>query len=97
VLRERLAALPGIRVLDRGRERCAIVTIAVEGRDAADVKLALRARGINTSSAHRTSGVIDMDEKRVTSSLRLSPHYYNTEDELEIVVSALKEELRQNS
>lgn len=97
MLRERLAPLPGVRVLDRGRERCAIVTIAVEGRDAADVKLALRARGINTSSAHRTSGVIDMDEKRVTSSLRLSPHYYNTEDELEIVVSALKEELRQNS
>ena len=96
-LRERLAALPGVRVLDRGRERCAIVTIAMEEHDAGEMEMTLRARGINTSSAHRTSGVIDMDEKRVTSSLRLSPHYYNTEDELETVVAALKEELHRNS
>ena len=27
--------------------------------------------------------MIDMDEKRVTSVLRFSPHYYNTEEELE--------------
>lgn len=96
-LRERLAALPGVRVLDRGRERCAIVTIAMEGHDAGEMEMTLRARAINTSSAHRTSGVIDMDEKRVTSSLRLSPHYYNTEDELDVAVAALKEELGRSS
>lgn len=96
-LRERLAALPGVRVLDRGRERCAIVTIAMEGHDAGEMEMTLRARVINTSSAHRTSGVIDMDEKRVTSSLRLSPHYYNTEDELDVAVAALKEELGRSS
>ena len=96
-LRERLATLPGVRVLDRGRERCAIVTIDPARRDADKLKLALRARGINTSSADRSTGVLDMDEKGVTSVLRFSPHYYNTEDELEVAVSALKEELRQNS
>src|SRR5207302_1618264 len=37
-LRERLAALPSVRVLDRGRERCAIVTIDVGRHDAADLK-----------------------------------------------------------
>ncbi len=93
MLRERLSALPGVRVTDRGRERCAIVTIAAQDRDAADLKLRLRARGINTSSADRTSGVIDMDEKRVTSVLRFSPHYYNTESELDTTVAAVKEEL----
>jgi len=96
LLRKRLATLPGVRVLDRGRERCAIVTIDPARRNAAKLKLALRARGINTSSADRSVGVLDMDEKGVTSVLRLSPHYYNTEDELEVAVSALKEELRQN-
>ena len=93
ILRERLAACPGVRVLDRGRERCAIVTIAIEGRDAADVKLALRARGINTSSAHRTGGVIDMDAKGASSVLRLSTHYYNTEAELDTAVTTLKQAL----
>jgi selenocysteine lyase/cysteine desulfurase len=96
LLRERLATLPGVRVLDRGRERCAIVTIDPARRDAVELKLALRARGINTSSADRSVGVLDMDEKGVTSVLRFSPHYYNTETELDAAVSALEEELSRN-
>jgi selenocysteine lyase/cysteine desulfurase len=89
LLRERLATIPGVRGLDRGGERCAIVTVAVAGHDAADLKRQLRQRGINTSSADRMSGVLDMDEKRVSSVLRFSPHYYNTEDELDAAAAAL--------
>src|SRR5207244_4243790 len=80
LLRQLLAEIPGVRVLDRGRERCAIVSVGVAGRDAADLKLRLRHRGINASSADRMSGVLDMDDKGATSVLRFSPHYYNTED-----------------
>src|SRR6184192_1095107 len=91
LLRPQLAEIPGVRVLDRGREQCAIVTVDVAGRDAADLKLRLRQRGINASSADRTSGVLDMDEKGASTVLRFSPHYYNTEDELETAVAALAE------
>ena len=73
--RRRLAAVPGVRVLDRGPELCAIVTVAVAGRDTSDIKLELRRRGINTSSPHREDAVIDMDEKGTESALRISPHY----------------------
>jgi selenocysteine lyase/cysteine desulfurase len=93
-LRTSLEDLDGVRVLDRGEERCAIVTIAVAGRDAAELKLGLRERGINTSSADRTSGVIDMDEKRAASVLRFSPHYYNTEEEIDQAVRQLAELIR---
>lgn len=89
--RGRLAAMPGVRVLDRGPELCAIVTIAVEGRDTQDIKLELRRRGINTSSPHREDAVIDMDEKRTESALRISPHYYNTREEIDTAVEALRE------
>ncbi len=89
--RTSLSRIPGVRVLDRGPELCAIVTVAIKGRDTADLKLQLRARGINTSSPHREDAVIDMDEKQVTSALRLSPHYYNTRDELDTAVEALEE------
>jgi selenocysteine lyase/cysteine desulfurase len=95
--RHRLAGLPGVRVLDRGPELCAIVTIDPAGRSAVELKLALRARGINTSSPERTDAVIDMDEKRATSALRLSPHYYNTAEEVEHAVGAIEEALNQNS
>jgi len=90
-LRARLGEIREVRVLDRGRERCAIVTVDVADRDAAELKLELRTRGINTSSADRQSGVLDMDEKGAATALRLSPHYYNTEDELDAAVTALAE------
>jgi selenocysteine lyase/cysteine desulfurase len=89
--RERLARVPGVRVLDRGPALCAIVTVQPAGRDGAGVKLALRARGINTSSPDREDAVIDMDEKRVSSALRISPHYYNTAEEIDVAAAALVE------
>jgi selenocysteine lyase/cysteine desulfurase len=92
--RERLAALDGVRVLDRGPELCAIVTAELGGRPAEPVKLALRARGINTSAPARDDAVIDMMEKGATSALRISPHYYNTAGEVDTAVAALAEVLK---
>jgi len=92
-VRERLAEMDGIRVLDRGRSLCAIATAELGGRNAERVKLALRARGINTSSPLREDAVIDMDEKRAASAIRISPHYYNTADEIDRALAALAEVL----
>ncbi|MFL5474809.1 MAG: aminotransferase, partial [Gemmatimonadales bacterium] len=55
--------------------------------------LALRRRGINTSSPEREDAVIDMDSKHVRSALRISPHYYNTREEIDSAVDALSEVL----
>jgi selenocysteine lyase/cysteine desulfurase len=77
-------------VLDRGPQLCAIATATFQGRDAKDLKLALRARGINTSSPEREDAVIDMDEKQASSALRISPHYYNTKEEIDTLVEALR-------
>lgn len=96
-LRERLATIPGVRVMDRGAHRGAIVTVATNGADPARLKQALRARHINTSVSTRDDGVIDMDAKGVTAVLRLSPHYYNTENELELAAAALDEEMHRKA
>lgn len=91
--RERLAETHGVRVLDRGPRLCAIATAELGGRNAEEVKHALRARGINTSSPLREDAVIDMDEKRAASALRISPHYYNTAGEIDTALAALAEVL----
>jgi selenocysteine lyase/cysteine desulfurase len=90
-VRQRLQTVPGVRVLDRGPELCAIATASIAGRDSKEIKLALRARGINTSSPHREDAVIDMDEKGASSALRISPHYYNTKEEIDTTVEALED------
>jgi selenocysteine lyase/cysteine desulfurase len=87
--RQRLAEVPGVRVLDRGPELGAIVAAEVAGRPALEIKLALRARGINVSSPSREDAVIDMDAKGATSAIRLSPHYYNTAAEIDAAVEAI--------
>jgi len=89
-LRGKLGGLNGIRVLDRGSELAAIVTIEVSGWDATELSKLLRTTGINSSASLRAYAVIDMDEKRAASALRLSPHYYNTEEEIDRVVETLR-------
>ena len=89
-LRSALGELRGVRVLDRGADLAAIVTAEVSGWDAQELCHLLRQRGINTSASVRAYAVIDMDEKHATSALRLSPHYYNTEEEIDSAVNALE-------
>ena len=38
-----------------------------------------------------TDAVIDYEQKGVDGSLRVSPHYFNTEQELATLVAALEE------
>lgn len=94
-LRERLADLPGVEVLDRGERLGAIVTLKVGPHDVAGLVDGLRRRGINTSKSPRNFALIDFERKGVVDgALRVSPHYYNTEAEIEALVEALAEILR---
>jgi selenocysteine lyase/cysteine desulfurase len=88
--RTRFTSIRGVRGLDRGDQLCAIATFTVEGRVARDLVLALRERGINTSSQSRGDAVIDLTRKGADTLLRVSPHYFNTEDEIETAARALE-------
>ena len=86
-----LSELPGVTVQDRGSDLCAIVTISVEGWTPEELCARLGEGGINTSISTRTYAVLDFDEKGVDGALRISPHYYNTDEEIDALVSALAE------
>ena len=93
-LRTGLSAIGQVRLLDRGAVLCGIVTAAIAGHDPAELVNALRSRGINTSAQRREYAVIDYDDKQVTAALRISPHYYNTEEEIDLALSTLHDLLR---
>jgi selenocysteine lyase/cysteine desulfurase len=90
-LRQRLQAIPGVRVLDRGPRLAAIVTLAVAGWEPQSFQAALAARRINSALSYRDYAVFDFGDKNVDWCARLSPHYYNTEAEVDTVGDAVAE------
>ena len=89
--RSRLQAIRGIRLFDRGRRQCAIVTATVAGWTGEEIVAELAARGINTSASVREYGILDFDLKGVDSVVRISPHYYNTHEEIDQLADAMTE------
>lgn len=87
-LRGELARLRGVRVLDRGAHQCGIVTFTVEGTDSGRVKEALGAQGINVSVTHGPHQ--QWDAGAVEAAVRASVHYYNTVEEIEVLLGALE-------
>ncbi len=93
-LRSQLSSIDGVRVLDRGSVRSAIVTADIPGWYAPDLVSALRQRRINSAATLRWYGLLDLTPRNITSAIRLSPHYYNTEDEIATTVDAIRELMR---
>ena len=86
-LRARLDEIPGVQVRDRGVERTGIVTISAP--DPAAIVAGLRAEGINTSFSPPDYARHDFARHGITGLVRLSPHAYNTEAELNRTTDAL--------
>jgi selenocysteine lyase/cysteine desulfurase len=89
-LRQALSALDKVRVLDRGPETGGLVTFTVKGSDPNYLVNALLKRKINVVPSYRKFAVIDFDEKGVEWAIRASPHYFNTMEEIDAFVDALK-------
>jgi selenocysteine lyase/cysteine desulfurase len=51
----------------------------------------LRRRKINSSVSVRDVALYDFTEKAVDACVRLSPHYYNTEGEVDHVVTVVRD------
>jgi selenocysteine lyase/cysteine desulfurase len=88
-LRDRLATIPGVRVLDRGPRLAALVTFEVAGWQPQPFKASMDAHGINSALSFRDFAQFDFGDKNVDWCLRLSPHYYNTEEEVDHVAAAV--------
>ncbi|MEV5707618.1 aminotransferase class V-fold PLP-dependent enzyme [Actinoallomurus sp. NPDC052274] len=88
-LRQTLEGIDGVRVRDLGRTRCGIVSFTVDDVPPDEVVRALAGDGVNTSVSRRTSSQWDLPSRGLTSVVRASVHYYNTEAEIDHVGSLI--------
>ena len=82
-LRAGLAAIPGITLRDLGPVPSAIVSFTVEGAEAIDVVARAGREGITIGVSSPSSTRLDADARSLPPVVRASPHYYNTEAEID--------------
>jgi cysteine desulfurase/selenocysteine lyase len=82
LLRTELAEISGVIVHDYGNKRSGIVTFSVRGMESFEIKAKLAASGINVSIGGAQATPIYMDKNKLSTVVRASVHYYNTEEEI---------------
>jgi len=87
--RSMLPALSGVQVLDRGANLSGIVTAWSPAWEPQRLMAHLSAHRINCRISAIGSARIDFGRKNVPWALRISPHYYNTEEEIDILIEVL--------
>lgn len=92
-LRSHLAGLPRVRVHGQEHPGSGIVTFSVSGSTAWQVKEHLARQHINVSTvAMPPSGTEELlpITARTPTAVRASVHYYNSEEEIQQLISALR-------
>jgi len=89
-LTKALAEIDIVTLQDRGRQRCNIVTFSIHGKDPENTKKHFTSNGINIYIMTKASAIIDFGEKDIEWVVRVSPHYYNTENEIDRFIEVLR-------
>ena len=85
--RNLLQSHSALRLHDLGRHKCGIVSFSVAGLEAACVIRALADEGFVIGASDPSSTRLDAERRNLPVVLRIAPHYYNTEDEIERAVA----------
>jgi len=89
-LRSNLAAHGDILFLDEGENLVNIFTFQKKGATKSEIEKALTENEVYFSSAFRGNALIDFDKKGVDWAIRISPHYFNTMEEIDKVSEIIK-------
>ena len=95
-LRAKLSEVDGIRLTDQGQVKCGIVTFEVNQADAYQVKSELHKRKINVSVSDGSGSLVSFQQRGIERVIRSSVHYFNTIQEIDTFIDALKDVLALN-
>ena len=85
-LRSGIASIRGIAMRDLGRAPSAIVSFTMDGHEADTIVSGAAAAGITIGASDPSSTRIDSEIRALPPLVRASPHYYNTEAEIDRLI-----------
>ncbi len=85
---ERLAAVPGLRLIGTARDKAAVLSFTMAGIHPHDVGTVLDQEGIAVRAGHHCAQPV-MEHFRVPATTRASFGLYNTREEIEVLTAAL--------
>jgi len=91
--RTKLESIAGIEVLDRGKHLSGIVTFRHEVIGAPELVSELKARDVNVSLGTPDYSQVDYLAHGVESLVRVSPHVYNTEAEIDQLIGIVSDKV----
>ena len=92
LLHQKLRELPGVEVHERSTRLSGIVTLSKQDVEAAMLRQFLQENGINSSIARKTNARLDLEPVLQRDVLRVSLHYYNSEEEIDRFVDLLAQQ-----
>ncbi|MCS3869949.1 selenocysteine lyase/cysteine desulfurase [Chryseobacterium ginsenosidimutans] len=84
----------GFKVWDIGNNLSSIVTFSGPDGDLENIQKVLKENNVFFSATYKNSALIDFTNKNIQGIVRLSPHYFNTMEEIEKVSEILKNSLK---
>lgn len=90
-LRTEMAAIPGLTVLDQGREQSGLVSFNLARHDAPAVQRALAAQGITIGSNGVPYTPLDMQARALTQIARASVSYLTSDAEVARLLDGLRQ------
>ena len=84
-----LSEIENVALRDLGRVQCGIVSFSVEGHDPRALVKTMYDAGYAIGASVPSSTRIDSERRQLPVMLRMAPHYYNTEDDIQGAVACL--------
>ena len=88
--RKLLSEVKNVQVRDIGTEQCGIISFSIEEeKDPKKIVNQMSEAGFTIGSVDPESTLIDSEKRNLPTLLRMAPHYYNTEEEIEKAVKQI--------
>ena len=88
--RKLLSEVKNVQVRDIGTEQCGIISFSIEEeKDPKKIVDQMSEAGFTIGSVDPESTLIDSEKRKLPTLLRMAPHYYNTEEEIEKAVKQI--------